>query len=450
MPKIDFNDIGYTGLNRSAGYIHEEFLHDIQGQRGVRLYKEMRDNSSVVGAIFYTIKNLARNVDWDVVPKRGEESNPEAVKNAEFIKGALHDMSHTFDDLISEIFSMLPFGWSYFEEVYKIRDGNSKDENRKSQFTDKKIGWKKIPIRSQESLLRWEFSESGDIKGMWQMGPPNYQTVFLPIEKCLLFRTDIHKNNPEGRSILRNAVVDYHYMKRISETEAIGISRDMTGLITMEVPQEILSASPNSKFSSVRNELERMLSAIHRDQREFAMIPQELDREGKPTGFKLKLLASSGRRQIDTNAIILRYGKQIAMSMLAEFIYLGLDKVGSFALASIKTNMFSMAIGAMLDSISSNFERHSFPRLLNINGMDDSLTPRLVHGDLITPPLDEIATYLNKLAGAELITSSEDLEEKLLDLANMPKSGVKSKDKPLDDLKSDDGSDDNKTKKTEV
>lgn len=428
--KDRFDSIGYSGLNQAGGYLFEEFLPELQGQRAVKIYKEMAHNSSVIGAIFYTIKNLARNVKWEVAPKKGYEKDAEAIKNAEFIDSALNDMSHTFDDLISEIFSMLPYGWSYFEEVYKIRGGDSNTPKKRSEFNDNKIGWRKIALRAQDTLMRWEFDNDGGIRGMWQMGPPNYNMVFIPIEKSLLFRTDVNKNSPEGKSILRNAVIDYFYMKRIAETEAIGISRDMAGLITMEVPQEILSAAPGSKAASVKNELERMLSSIHRDQREFAMIPPELDRDGNPTGFKLKLLASSGRRQIDTNAILLRYGKQIAMSMLAEYIYLGLDKVGSFALASTKTNMFSMAIGATLDSISSVFERFSFPRLLKANGMSHNLAPRLIHGDLITPPLDEIANYVTRLAGVDLLHGGKELEDKLLDFANLPRNGDKEYKKP--------------------
>ena len=62
-------------------------------------------------------------------------------------------------------------------------------------------------------------------------------------------------------------------------------------------------------------------------------------------------MSTGGRRQFDTNAIIERYDTRMAMTVLADFIFLGHQSVGSFALSSDKTELFSMAIGAYLDII---------------------------------------------------------------------------------------------------
>ena len=57
-----------------------------------------------------------------------------------------------------------------------------------------------MPIRAQETLLRWFFDETGGVRAMVQMAPPRYQTTVIPIEKSILFRTSIAKGNPEGVS----------------------------------------------------------------------------------------------------------------------------------------------------------------------------------------------------------------------------------------------------------
>ena len=62
-----------------------------------------------------------------------------------------------------------------------------------------------------------------------QLAPPSYKQVVIPMEKCLLFRTQTHKNNPEGRSILRNAYRSWYFKKRIEEIEGVGIERDLAG-----------------------------------------------------------------------------------------------------------------------------------------------------------------------------------------------------------------------------
>ena len=62
------------------------------------------------------------------------------------------------------------------------------------------------------------------------------------MEKCLLFRTQTHKNNPEGRSILRNAYRSWYFKKRIEEIEGVGIERDLAGIPIAYVDPAIMSA----------------------------------------------------------------------------------------------------------------------------------------------------------------------------------------------------------------
>jgi hypothetical protein len=61
----------------------------------------------------------------------------------------------------------------------------------------------------------------------------------IPIEKMLLFRPITHKNNPEGRSILRTAYTSY-YVKRLQELEAI-LGERMGGIPIVKVPRSSLS-----------------------------------------------------------------------------------------------------------------------------------------------------------------------------------------------------------------
>ena len=57
-------------------------------------------------------------------------------------------------------------------------------------------------------------------------------------------------------------------------------------------------------------------------------------------GLNLSLSVPARARQFDTNAIINRYDTKIAMTVLADFLMLGHNKVGSFALSSDKTGFF--------------------------------------------------------------------------------------------------------------
>ena len=56
--------------------------------------------------------------------------------------------------------------------------------------------------------------------GMTQQPPPDYGLLTIPISKAMLFRTESAKDNPEGRSILRNAYRSWYFKRRIQEIEA--------------------------------------------------------------------------------------------------------------------------------------------------------------------------------------------------------------------------------------
>jgi hypothetical protein len=430
--RLDLNVHGTSGLKQYGGWIIEEFLPRLQGRQGVLVYREMVDNSSIIGATRYAIQTLIRQVDWRVEPA---EDTPEAREWAEFVEQCLDDMSHTLEEFFVEALSHLDYGWAFHELVYKMRRGpDASSPQLRSKYDDGKIGWRKIPIRSQDTLDRWEFDpEDNGVRGMWQFDPYSQKQsqLYIPIEKALLFRIGGGKGNPEGRSLYRNCVLDYFKYKRIVDIEAVGIERDMTGLIDMQVPIEILTAQAGTAEAQIRAELERMLSSVKRDEREFVMRPTKLDQDGKPTGYDLGLLATGGRRQIDTNDIALRYQNNMLMSVMAQFLQLGTKDVGSFALASSQTSLFAVALGAIMDSMAAVINRFAIPRLMNLNGVPGNLHPHIVHGDIESPPLNEVAAYITALATAGMLTPNKPLERKLLEIGNLPAPAVDEEDQPL-------------------
>jgi len=146
--------------------------------------------------------------------------------------------------------------------------------------------------------------------------------VFLPIEKCLLFRTETINGNPEGRSMFRNSFTSYHYAKNLREIEAIGIERDMTGLPVLRVPPSIMAASTGTREAAIRSDLEKLGQQIRRDERAFMMLPAKVY-AGQETGYDFELMASPGSHSIDTDTVIRRYESRMAMPLLAEVMFLG-------------------------------------------------------------------------------------------------------------------------------
>lgn len=367
-----FVELGQSGLKQSYGYVQEEYLPTLRGTNAVKVYEEM-STDAIVGAVLYAIEMMMRRVPWTV-------QGP----HTDFIEDCRQDMSHSWEDFMAEAMSVLPFGWAYHEICYKQRP-------------DGMIGWKKLPIRGQNTLNRWEIDAQGGIKGMWQSCGGH--AIFLPIEKCLHFRTSQRRNNPEGRAILRTAYTPWWYRKRIREIEAVGVERDACGIPVAEVPAEWAAAESGSDGAAAFLAYKDIVTNLRNDEQAGVVLGQAYDEFGNPL-VKLSLLNSGGRRNFDTGNIISRYALEIAQSVLFDVILMGHEKVGSYALASTKDDLAVMGLEAQVEQIARVFNKFAIPRLLELNGLSNDPPTTLVPGDLMPLNLEAVIDAVWKLAQA--------------------------------------------------
>lgn len=415
---FDPSVIGSTGLRQFGGFINEEFLKELSGVRGARTYREMADNDGTVGAVLFAISMLIRQSEWLV---QAADDTEEAEGAKQFVEEVMHDMSVPWSTVITEACSMFTYGYAPMEIIWKRRGGpDAPDGTRRSAYKDGKIGVRTISLRAQPTVNRWEIDpEDGSINGLWQQ-PYSGGMVFIPIQKMLLFRTTEERNNPEGRSILRNAYRAYYFKKRIEEIEAIGIERDMAGLPVAMVPARYFRKDADAFDKAILAQWQSLVTSIRRDQREGVVMPSDRDDKGNLL-FELKLLSSGGARTFDTTKVIDRYNRAIATSVLADFIFLGQQAVGSFALSSDKTALFATAVGAFTKAIEDVFNRHLLPRLWALNNFDMDMMPQIKCGDLEKANLGELAQFMTALtgAGAQLFPDRE-LENHLRNVAGLP------------------------------
>lgn len=422
---LALTELGDSGLKRSGGFILEELLRQLQGKRGIRIYQEMSENDDIIGASLFVIEELIRQVEWTTV---AGGTQPDDERNRVFLQECMEDMSHSFDDLISEVLTMNPYGWAYHELVYKLRNGDQPETEGappSSKFNDGLMGWRKIPLRAQDSLWNWQIDGHGGIQGMIQL--PIYSDtiragqVFIPIQKALLFRTSKKKNNPEGRSLLRNAYRPWYFKKRIQSIEAIGIERDLAGMPFAEVPSEMLSSTATAAQKETLAAIKNIVTNIRRDEQEGLVWPLEYDDNGNKL-YIFSLLGPSRIKAFNTNNIINRYDTRIALTMLADFLLIGHEGVGSFALVESRTELFATAIGATLDIIMEVLNRFAVPRLFKLNPTLRGELPMFQHGDIETPDLDKLGKFLTAMSTAGFdLSTNEEAENVLLDAAGLPR-----------------------------
>jgi hypothetical protein len=417
-----FDELGTTGLKISAGYIFEEFLKRIQNyDERMRYYTEMKDNSATVGAFLFAFDVLIRQAEWWFDPVSNDQVDQDA---ADFMSGALfEDMSMSWPDTVSEILSMLSYGFSFHEIVYKMRLGpEQKDSKRRSKFSDGKIGIRKLPIRSQDSITRWiTDEENSGLLAVEQQDPNTARTNIIPIEKGLLFRPKSYKNNPEGNSILRNSVTSWFFLKRIQEIEAIGIERDLAGLPVGYAPPEWFYSGASPEERAQLEAFKKLITGIKRDENEGVLIPSIFDDDGKNRLVDIQLMTTGGRRQFDTVKIKDGYKQDIATSVLADFLLLGQQAVGSFALSSSKTAIFAMAVGAWMDVITETVDRFLTPKLMRLNNFQVESVPKLMHSDIEDPDLAELGSFIQAVTGAGMTLFPDDaVENKIRTAAKLP------------------------------
>lgn len=409
---VAFMEIGSSGLRRSGGYINEEFLQNLQGVKGFKVYREMHDNDPVIGAMLYAIDKVITRLEWHV-----EGEDPRTVQ---FVEECLNDMSDSWDSTLQNILSMLTYGWSFHEIVYKVRRGQTGDPKTQSSYSDNRIGWRKWPVRAQETLQEWMIDEHGGIQGMIQMDPSSgHGLARIPMDKALLFRTTTNRNNPEGYSLLRNAYRPWFYKRRIEEIEAIGIERDLAGLPMAYVPPEYLSSTATPQQKAVLQAITEIVQNVKRNEQEGIVFPAAYDDAGNRI-FDLTLLSASGGRQFDTGAVIQRYDHRIAMTLLSDFLLLGSNQVGSFSLGTAKIDLWTLAVDSIAKSIAEVVNAHAIPRLLKLNAMRVDKLPYLTYGQVNSVELIEVADFVSKLAAAGVIMPDRELEAHLRNMADLP------------------------------
>ena len=404
-----FSETGRSGLTRFGGYIYQDPLRELANwPTACKVYEEMGSNSAIVGTLLFAIKSLCRSTKWKVHPC---SQKAEDLEVAEFVESCLFkDMDVPFAEVVNEALTMLQYGWALSEVVYKNVGG--------------RIGIKKIALRAQSSLFMWIFAEDGNRKGdliaMRQLSPPDFKLTDIPLHKCLLFRTDSTADNPQGKSILRNAVRSWKFKSQIEILEGVGAERDLAGLPIVKVPAALLTGK-DAETIAAKDSYYKLATDVRRDAKEGVVLPSECWPDTSTRMYDIELLSAGGKKQINVDAVIRRYDLAILSTVLADFVMIGHEGNGSHALHTAKTDVFMAAIEAYLDIIAETINRHLIPRLLQLNPEFTGETPKLIHSPIAGTDLTVLGNYIKSLKFSGVpIERSEQMVEHLHTVADLP------------------------------
>ncbi len=439
--------IAYSEFD-SSGRGDAEFIPALRGSQGIRTYRQMAENDATISSVVFAVEMSLRNVDWRLEPAtsiEGEASTSDEDLN--FMHTALFDdMEHSFSDFIAEALTFLIYGWDIHEIVLKMRDGpNPNDKSKDSLFNDGRIGIRKLSLRPQSTLHRWQFNDDGTLKAMEQHTTTKAGTVVIPMEKCIHFRTTSGEGSPEGKSMLRGAYRSWYLLRQIEHIEAIAIERELNGLPVIYVPADLLAIAAQTENTPERQAAlatvalyEQAVKDVKLNTQGSMVLPSDVfaNNDGTLSNNRqviFELVSSNGTRSIDTNTVINRYQSNIMRTVLADFILLGSTQgtSGSFALGTDRSQMFAEALGGWLQMVQDTLNRSLIRPLWAMNGLPIEETPILMHGRISRESLDTLAGYVQKLAAAGMpLFPDEQLEDYLRRLADLPAASEE-----LDDIR---------------
>ena len=406
--RFKLSESGYLGLNVFNGVSNDELKKELNFPNSVNTYKQMSYHGTINSALTL-FENLIGKADWSFKPIK--DANQEELNQAKIINEMMRDLTdQTWSEFISEALSANMYGFSVHEKVYRRRlKANG------SKYDDGLIGWKKLPIRNQETIEKFIFSEDGnEVKGVKQnlsaisdvynrYSSRTNNEVILPRSKVMLFRAGKSNGDPFGKSMLRDAYLAWRFLSVIEEIEANGVAKDLAGLPVLKLPPQYLSSDASPEQKSIRAYYENVMRNLQLNQQSALILPQAHDPDTKQPLFDLELLSLNGSKAMDTSKIKEYYKNLILTSLFADILVMGQSGGGSNALGVIKNSLSATAAEAMLRKIRDVINTDLIKQTYELNGWNTSRMGAIDFDNLETEDLESFSKAVQRFASTSVI-----------------------------------------------
>lgn len=408
--RFRLGELGHNGLSMRMfnGVTTDELKRELNFPNSVRTYKEMTYHSAI-NASLTLYDTIVSKATWKFTPP--EDATEEEKAQTEALNSMLQDMEHSFGDFIRDAMSKNTYGFSVHEKVYRRRFYSNG-----SKFNDGFVGWKKLPIRSQESIQQFISSDDGQswigVKQNLSMLTDSFtrisgnmfaSEIVLPRSKVLLFRAGRHRGDPFGKSPLRDAYVSWKFLMAIEELEAIGANKDLSGIPILSLPAQYLSANASADQKEIVAYYETQMRNLQMNEQTAMILPLAYDPETRQPMFKLDLLSQDGKKNFDLSKIKEYYKNAVMTSLFADVLIQGQSTVGSFALGQLKNSLTGAAARVMLQEICDVLNEDLVRQTYELNGWNISRMAKLDFDNLEEADLETLSKAYQRLASTSMI-----------------------------------------------
>jgi hypothetical protein len=426
----------YPALSVTGGKITEERIKDLQYQN---LYKTVNEmvNDDAVALGYFTKRALLQIALSKARIKKGKSTSPQAKEAYEFIKWVFDNIDQSWYDIISNITTYPKYGFSLQEIVLTtIKEGKYEGKKKLKRLS---------PI-SAKSVEDWVFTDDQrELLGITQStawmndtgiaGTNTFKTatefrrqdnktdIAIPIERLLHFAYNAEANNPTGESQFKRAYIAWREKTLIQDLALVGVSKDMSGVIHIEIPSEVLvkaANDPTSPEADLVNQMERDAANISANSQAYFITASDVDEVGKNKLYSMTLKGvEGGSKNYDADAMVSTRRKAILDIFGVGFID---NNSNSYNSSEAGANFHELLLESELNFILEQFNSKLIPTLLAVNGfrVDSDEAPYMEAGNVTERSRDETSKFIQRVFAVNGIPRTKEIILKLVEDSGLP------------------------------
>jgi hypothetical protein len=373
-----------------------EYNAQLRGWNGIRKYDEMRRSDSSIQGVLDLVKTPVLGGRWYIEPYSDYDKEPTArdMNAARHVWWNLTDgMTTSWPQFLSEALLMLDYGYYCFEKVYTLNN----------PLKPGMACWQKFSPRHPGDIIDFDYDKNGGPNGIRIMSSDTLRDgsaeLPIPIKKLLVFTHKKEGGDMMGQSYLRAAFKPWYMKAQLEKIDAIQKERHGIGVPIIKLPVNF-----SKEDRAIAENLGRNLRT---NERAHIVLPP---------GWEI-LFAKLEGQMVNTLESIRYHDGQIWTRALARFM--------TNTNANVKDDdriLFLQATRFIANTIVEVINKYAIPELVDYNWLRIKGYPKLCvrrigeQADWRT-----LSFALRNLAGANMLTPDERLEEELREEMDLPR-----------------------------
>lgn len=377
---------------------------DLSINNAFNTYREMKLDGIISGSVSFIKAVLSKgNVKIAYHPK----STDKEKKVIDALNASLDNMEdYDKKRLVSNWLQILDYGCSLNELVYERKGG---------MFVFKTIS----PIHLT-TVNKFEM-QGGSLKRLKLEQAENDGLVVnvgkqpnsISGDKVLFFRLEPDADFPLGKSLFYGAYTAWKAKKILQEYEAIGVAKNLSGVLDVKVPSSYINkffSDPTSDEAIYVDNLLQQAENLHAGKGSYILSSSDTTANGIRL-FEITTVGGNGGNAQNYNVgqAIARYNNEIQLSLQSTVLSMGVEGAGSLALSSDMVNLLTLFIENIQQTISHEFKK-AVKLAFKLNGIETDNIPTLEWEKVQPLSWDDFTKGWQRLLQSGGVTPTEDLE----------------------------------------